>query len=397
MKQRLLSICVLAVSLVAAQAAWSLPRTAGSVHLTPYAGMSWFVAGFELGPWEQYLVNEITPELERLSAREIPHVSWLHFDETIILPDFALPLMRGEGRSPLRLSFRQSRLSLMLGESLSENIRRADRFQQSIVMPGLTHSVSENSDLTVSAVLASQQFGTAAMNLQQATTRMGIGERIDTLYFDPARTEISHGTGLRFALSSELVTGVRLEAAFQSRINMDEFATVRGVHGASAELDIPPRLQVGLEFHATPRSWLNFGVSQIFYSDVGAFPSQSLPARFTALLGDRNSPDFAWDDLTVYSLGWRWRAADDIELFVDYRTRTQPRPTAPTLAAALDSELASNAVIAGLSKDVGKRSRLHLNAAYAPPEYAFGGNLLGVISDELDQDLEVQAMMSFDF
>jgi len=394
---RLVSIAVLTVSLAAASSAWSMPRMSGSAHLAPYAGLAWYVAGFELGPWEQYLVNEITPDLERLSVREMPRVSWLQFDETILLPEFALPLMRAEGHKPLRLSLRQSRISLLLGESLSENIRRADRFEQSMVMPGLTRRVGDNSNLTVSAILASQRFGTAAMNLQPASSPLDMAGSGDSLYYESARAEVSHGTGLRFALSSELTSGVRLEAAFQSRINMDEFATVRGVHGASAELDIPPRVRVGFEFHATSRSWFNFGVSQIFYSDVGAFPSRSLPARFTALLGDRNSPNFAWDDLTVYSLGWRWHAADDVELFFDYRTRTQPRPTASTLAAALNSELASNAVMAGLSKDVGKRSRLHLNAAYAPPEYAFGGNLLGVVSDELDQDFEVQAMLSFDF
>lgn len=374
-----------------------MPRLPGSAHFSPYAGVAWYLAGFELGPWDQYLANEITPDLERLSSRQLPHVSWMQFDETIILPDFAVPLIQArEGRS-LRLSFLNSRIDLLLNDSLSENIRRADRFQQSIVMPGVTHRVSAKSDLTVSAVLASQRFGSAGMNLQPAATRLEASQRPHALYFDPSRTEVSHGTGLRFALTSELLSGVRVEAAFQSRIDMDEFATLRGVHGASAELDIPPRLQVGMELHATPRSWLSLGVSQIFYSDVGAFPSRSLPARFTALLGDRNSPNFAWADLTVYSVGWRWRTADDVELFVDYQTRTQPRPTAPTLAAALQSELASNAVMAGLSKNVGKRSRLHLNAAYAPPEYAFGGNLLGVVSDEMDQDFEVQAKLSFDF
>lgn len=395
---RLVSIAVLTVSLAVAAPASSMPRVSGSVHLSPYAGLAWYMAGFELGPWEQYLVNEITPDLERLSAREIPNVSWLQFDESIILPDFALPLIRSGEGVPIKLAFSQARTSLLLGESLARNIRDVERFQQSIVMPGVTHRFTDSSDLTLSAVLASQRFGTAALNLEPASKRLGLDGRAGEVYFDPARTEVSHGTGLRFALSSELATGVRLEAAFQSRINMDEFASMRGVHGASAELDIPPRLQVGLQLHATPRSWFNVGVSQIFYSDIGAFPSRSLPARFTALLGDRNSPSFAWDDLTVYNLGWHWRAPDDdVEFFVDYRTRTQPRPTAPTLAAALESELASNAVVAGLSKGVGKRSRLHLNAAYAPPEYAFGGNLLGVVSNELDQGLEVQAMLSLDF
>jgi hypothetical protein len=394
---RVLSTAVLLIALTASSASWAMARVSGTVHMAPYASLGWFMAGFELGAWEDYLVSELTPDLERLSSRELPHVTWLKLDEAVLLPEFARPLLQGHSRVPLRLSFRQTQMGSLLGESLTGGLQELESFRRSIVMSGVTHSVTPTSDLTVSAILASQRFGTANMNLQPATNRGTLPVENDDLLFDPVRSEVSHGTGLRLALSSELTTGVRLEAAFQSRVNMDDFASMRGVHGASAELDIPPRLQVGVELHATPRSWFNFGVSQIFYSDVGAFPSRSLPARFTALLGDRNSPIFAWDDLTVYSLGWRWLAADDVELFVDYQTRTQPSPSAPTLAAALDSELASNAFMAGLSKGVGENSRLHLNAAYAPPEYAFGGNLLGVVSEDLDQGLEVQAMLSFDF
>lgn len=393
--RRSVAIAIFAVALGVGQPTQARTHLQGSLQMMPYAGMAWYLAGFELGPWEQYLLQEMTPDLERLGPRELPHVSWLEFDDADILPEFAVPLMRTGDSTPLSLSFRQSRTGLLVDDSLGRILRDSRRFEQSLLMPGLTHRVSDNSALTVSAVLASQRYGVADMNLNAAERPPDVADPF--LWFDPARSEVSHGTGLRFALSSELTAGVRLEAAFQSRINMDEFATMRGIHGASAELDIPPRAQVGLEFHTTSRSWLNLGVSQIFYSDIGAFPSRSLPARFTALLGDRNSPHFAWNDLTVYSMGWRWQGGDDVELFVDYRTRTQPRPTAPTLAAALDSELASNALLAGVSKAVGSRSRLHFNAAYAPPEFAFGGNLLGVVSEKLDQELEVQAMLSFDF
>lgn len=396
MKQRLAAILVISVALVAAAPAWSMPRAGGSPQFTSHAGLAWYLAGFELGPWEQYLLHELTPDLERLAPRDLPRVTWLQLDETIILPEFAHALVRyGQQRPAVTVSLLQTRSSLLLPDSLADSLRETRRFEQSLVMPGLTRQVTGSSAVTVSAVLASQRYGAAGMNIRPSERALDTNGYSSG--FDTVRSEVSHGTGVRFAFSSELTTGVRMEAAFQSRIDMDEFASVRGVHGTSAELDIPPRLQVGLEFHATNRSWLNLGVSQIFYSDVGAFPSRALPARFTALLGDRNSPQFAWDDLTVYSLGWRWQARDDFEFFVDYRTRTQPRPTAPTLAAALDSELASNAFLAGFSKGVGERSRLHLNAAYAPPEFAFGGNVLGVVSDKLDQGLEVQAMLSFAF
>ena len=188
-----------------------------------------------------------------------------------------------------------------------------------------------------------------------------------------------------------------LEAAFQSRIGMSELASLRGVHGSQAEFDIPSRIQVGLQFNATSRASFNLDVSQINYSEVGAFPSRALPARFTALLGDSTSPRFEWNDLLVYSVGWQWQNRDDLSIYLDYRTRSQPKPSAAALSSALAPELAQNAVLAGLRKGLGERARFEFNAAYAPPEFAFGGNVLGVVSDKLDQEFEVQATWRMDF
>lgn len=394
-KQRLAIILLLVIGLTATAPAFSMPRYAAPLF-SSQVGLAWYMVAFELGPWEQYLIHELTPDLERLSPRELPHISWLHLDEAMILPEFARSLIGGAERASLAMSMRQFRSSLLVpGLPSGGNPGELRVFEQAMVMPGLTRRLSDRSAMTVSAVLASQRYGAAEMNLQTADRPLDF--MLDYTGYDPYRTEVSHGTGLRFAFNSELTAGVRLEAAFQSRINMDEFASLRGLHGIGAELDIPPRIQLGLELSTGDRSHFNFGVAQIFYSDVSAFPSRALPARFTALLGDRNSPQFNWGDLTVYSLGWHWNIDSDVEVFLDYRTRTQPRPTDPGLAAALNSELASNAFLAGVSKGVGKFSRIHLNAAYAPPEFAFGGHVLGVVSDKFDQGLEVQAMLSMSF
>jgi hypothetical protein len=169
------------------------------------------------------------------------------------------------------------------------------------------------------------------------------------------------------------------------------------VHGSRAELDIPSRIQLGMRFHATERTSFNLGVSQIFYSEVGAFPSRALPARFNALLGDSTSPQFDWEDLVVYSVGWRWQSDQDFSIHFDYRTRSQPRPSSAALANALAPELAQNAFLAGVSKGLGQRSMLQFSAAYAPPEFAFGGNVLGIVTDKLDQSLEVQAALKMSF
>ncbi len=389
---KLVSIIFASVILMAPGA---FARALPAQHVAAHSGMGWYLVAFELGPWEQYLIHELTPQLERLELGPVPRVSWLHLKEELILPDFAASLL-ATGRAPLTFSLSQRHISMPVGDqSNGMGVGDGLAFRQSLLMPGVTHQVSDRNALTVSAVLASQQFGTSGMNLREAE-HVAEAER-SLLYQAYTRPEVAHGAGLRFALSSELMENLRLEAAYQSRIEMAEFSSLRGVHGSRAELDIPSRIQLGLEFFTTRRSSLNIGVSQIFYSEVGAFPSRAMPARFTALLGDSTSPEFDWADLVVYNLGWQWRTDNDMAFYVDYRTRSQPRPTSSALASALGPELAQNAFLAGFSKGIGERARLHLDAAYAPPEFAFGGNVLGIVSDRLDQSLEVQAMVRFDF
>jgi hypothetical protein len=392
-KLRLLTTtAILALGLSAqAQAA---PRMASGFHASPYVGMSWFLVAFELGPWDEYLIHELTPSLERLTNHESPRVSWLDLDEGLIVPDFAAALYRQQ-QNAVVFSLLQHRVSRNLIDQSGGLAADGLRFEQSLLMPGITRQMSERSALTVSAVLASQRFGASGMNLNESDDVLASGHGL----YAPAygQPEVAQGAGVRFALTSELLSNLSFEAAYQSRIEMAEFASLQGVHGSRAELDIPSRIQVGMQFHATPRTSFNVGVSQIFYSEVGAFPSRALPARFNALLGDSTSPQFNWDDLIVYSLGWRWQPDPEWAFYLDYRTRSQPKPAAPALANALAPELAQNALLAGMSKSLSDRTQFQLSAAYAPPEFAFGGNVLGVVSDKLDQSMEVQAtfMVSF--
>lgn len=336
-------------------------------------------------------MQELTPDLERLSVELVAPVSWIQLDEALLLPDFALGLLHTPSLRPrLTLSSREIVFQQLNGAS---GRNEAQSLEQSILMPGITAPMSERSAVSVAAVLATQRFVTAGMNLRVDDSRPDLMPQSRLA----EQREVHYGAGVRFALSGELLAGVALEAAYQSRIEMNEFALVRGVHGSQAALDIPSRLNVELSVPTSARGALNLGMAQIFYSEVGAFPSRALPARFNALLGDSTSPQFAWEDLRVYSIGWTWRHENAVEFMLDYRTRSQPRPSAPALASALSPELAQDAWLVGLSRDFGERSRLMINAAYAPPEFAFGGNVLGVVSDRLDQSFEVQAIWRREF
>jgi hypothetical protein len=178
---------------------------------------------------------------------------------------------------------------------------------------------------------------------------------------------------------------------------MDEFAAYRGVYSQSADLDIPARARLGLAFKASEKSWLNVAVERVMYSEINAFPSRYLPNRFLSLLGDSTSPSFDWQDLTVYSVGYTWSDGARQQWHVDLSTRTQPSPTSKLLNSALEGDLAGSAMVVGYSRSTSERSRLHFNAAYAPSEFAFGGSVLGVTTEELDQRFELEALWTMSF
>ena len=188
-----------------------------------------------------------------------------------------------------------------------------------------------------------------------------------------------------------------MEAGYRSHIDMDEFYNLRGIYSQRADLDIPARARLGLAFQASERSWMNVSVERVLYSEVGAFASRNLPGRFLSLLGDSTSPNFSWDDLTVYSVGWAWADNKGTSWYIDVSTRTQPLPSSRILSQAIDSDLAQNAVTVGYSRRMSMNSRFNVNAAYAPSEYAFGGNVLGVTTDQLSQEFELEAFWIWDF
>lgn len=355
---------------------------------------SFYVIGFELGPWQDYLARELTPSYFLPDNAPPIHISWMHGEQVMILPDFGASLLNSRG-----LDFRldvewQSTSEFLWPDINSQPVYEGSSFERQYFAPGLEREVGDNGILGVSAVIAYQRYSAAGLGLWAA-------ERPEeSLFTAPSYQpyqESGYGTGVRLGVRQELLEGFALDAGFQSRIDMEEFAAYRGVYSHPADLDIPARARVGLEFQASQRSWLNVAVERVLYSDISAFPSRYLPNRFLSLLGDSSSPVFSWDDLTVYSVGWAWSDGRDQAWHIDFMTRTQPSPTSFLLEQALEGELADSAMTVGYSRRTGEQSSLHFNAAWAPSEFAFGGSVLGVTTDNLDQNLEIEAIWTLDF
>ena len=58
----------------------------------------------------------------------------------------------------------------------------------------------------------------------------------------------------------------------------------------------------------------------------------------------------------------------------------------------MKDELSDSAMLMGFSKNTSDNAHINITAAYASPEYIFGGSVFGVTSDGLDQELELEAL-----
>jgi long-chain fatty acid transport protein len=329
------------------------------------------------------------------SEAEPLNVSWMSDHSVVVLPLFAKQLLGEQPETFLKLEVDwQYSDELAMGgfdPFMSSGVQGLER---RLVSPGLMHRLNDTQLIGVSAVFATQSFGVSRLGTYSYDQSIPASYR-STVY-DPFQ-ETAYGAGVSLALRSELTKGITMEAGFRSHIDMDEFYNLHGVYSQRADLDIPARVRLGLAFQASERSWLNVSVERVLYSEIGAFASRNLPGRFLSLLGDSTSPSFSWDDLTVYSVGWAWADNKGTSWYVDFSSRTQPSPSSSILSQAIDSDLAQNAVTVGYSHRMSLNSRFNINAAYAPAEYAFGGNVLGVTTDQLSQEFELEAYWTWDF
>ena len=395
MKYRFLAALILVAGMfptLSAARVSGLPMTgfsAGGTGLTPF-----YVLGFELGPWQDYLAQELTPGYLLDPATEPLRISWINQHSEIILPFFAKQIL-GEPETFLRLEVDWQYSNEIATTNFDPFMGSGTLgLERKLVSPGLLHQLNDSQVIGVSAVFATQSYGVSGLGLQSYNQSLPANLR-PTVY-DPYH-ETGYGAGVSLALRSEITDGITFDAGFRSRIDMNEFANYRGVYSQPADLDIPARAHLGLAFQAGDKSWLNVSVERVLYSEIGAFASNNLPGRFLSLLGDSTSPTFSWDDLTVYSVGWAWADNKGTSWQIDFSSRSQPSPSSRILSQAINADLAQNAMTIGYSRRMSMSSRFNVNAAYAPAEYAFGGNVLGVTTDQLSQDFELEAYWTWDF
>ncbi|MEO6076717.1 MAG: hypothetical protein ABIP56_07915, partial [Dokdonella sp.] len=260
----------------------------------------------EFNRWRDYALASITP---RFSWVSMPSLE----DATPRITDslsgarpsvFSSSLSIGDtGMARLGLSFATGAVSDTPSRTASSVQQLIETpqigLQRSVATPSITLALGESSLVGVSAVLAYQRFASLGMGLAD----FNVSERPTSW----ASRDTSFGTGMRLDAFQKITPRVAITAGYQSRVNMDAFNSYRGVYADAGDFDIPSQSSFGVSYAVTPTFSADLGIDRLNYSEIKPFTSNGLPLRFLALLGDGLSPNFAWQDLTVYSAGWSWR------------------------------------------------------------------------------------------
>lgn len=349
-----------------------------------------------LGAWRDYALQGLAPDFDwaRNDARPAA-------EPTVLSVAFAprsasLPLLSfdsGVGETNLALEVARDVAgdvpTLATGGLSALTVTSAGTgLERTIVAPSITQSIGEDFQVTGAVVLAYQYFAS-----------WGLGSSlvdVNSSPLPPGYAESTFGTGVRLGFQQRVSDVLGFTAEFQTKVDMDSFENYRGVYAEPGDFDIPAVAKAGLAWQPAERVSVGLDVARVMYSEINAFTSHALPTRFLSLLGDGASPDFAWQDLTVYAADVTWRATKRDAFELRWTTQQQPVPSSELLASVLSPEYTDNNFSVAYSRVLGDASMLRLAASYAPSQY-FLGNASYLDDGAQGAQVEVEAVWSVRF
>ena len=235
-----------------------------------------------------------------------------------------------------------------------------------------------NGEFHVGGIFTYENFSAAGFGATQNNAGLG--------------SENSAGSALVLGWNGALTNRVEGFASLQTVTRMDEYRSYRGLFAQAGRFDQPARLRAGVNYAVMPTGKLAFSVERVDYSAVQPFASRLLPDRFVSLLGDSASPTFAWQDLTIYRMGFDQRVGERSLFSVAVSSSLLPNPTDARLRRALAPGSTDYTVSLGFEQAFSKTARLRLGASYMPFSYFFGPSLLSTARDYSGARLEAEAL-----
>ena len=235
-----------------------------------------------------------------------------------------------------------------------------------------------NGELHIGGVFTYESFASAGMG--STNRNYGLG------------AENSAGSALILGWNGAITNRVEGFASLQTVTRMDEYRSYRGLFAQAGRFDQPARMRAGLNYAVMPTGKLALSVERVDYSNVQPFASRLLPDRFVSLLGDSASPTFAWQDLTIYRMGFDQRIGEKSLFSIAVSSSLQPNPTDARLRRALAPGSTDYTVSMGFERAFSDAARIRLGASYMPFSYFFGPSLLSSAQDYSGARVEAEAL-----
>jgi len=242
---------------------------------------------------------------------------------------------------------------------------------QGYIAPTVTYKVAEGHAFGVSPVFGYQRF--QAEGVGSFAPFSSSPGNLSNRGFDT-----SLGWGVRVGYLGKLTPWLSVGATYQTEMEMSKFEKYEGLFAEHGDFDIPANWTVGVAVKPAESVTVAFDVQQIYYSNTESIGNPLLPNLQTARLGDDGGAGFGWRDVTAYKLGLQWAASPTLTLRAGYAYAKQPIPESEVLFNILAPGVIEHHITAGVSANVGTKSKVHLSVVRALSKSVTGPNPLEV-------------------
>ncbi len=240
---------------------------------------------------------------------------------------------------------------------------------QLFMAPTVTYRVAEGHAFGVSPIVAYQRFQAEGL------------QNFAALSSDPSCLTNngyaqSFGWGARIGYLGKITDWLSVGAAYQTRISMGKMDEYCGLFAEDGAFDVPQNWTAGVAVVPLPGLTVALDVQEIYYSQVNSVGNAMIPNLMIAPLGATNGAGFGWHDVTAYKAGLQYEAGAGWVLRAGYSYAAQPVPSSEVLFNILAPGIVEHHVTAGVSKEVGQRTRAHLSVMHALSNSVTGANVL---------------------
>jgi long-chain fatty acid transport protein len=197
--------------------------------------------------------------------------------------------------------------------------------------------------------------------------------------------EMSYGAGASVGLEWRPTRQWALAAAYTTKMYMSKFSRYADLFAGGGSFDIPASATLGITFKPTSPVAVSFDTQRIWYSGIAAVanPVQNLfncptagagGTNLQSCLGGSVGAGFGWGNMTVYSLGTRWRLDPDWTLRFGVSHTAQPIPRSEVTLNILAPGVIENHIALGVTHHDASHGQFSVALVYALSHSVTGPN-----------------------